>query len=229
LPDLSPYGMFMTADPVVKAVMLLLMLASLASWTVWIAKSLELRAAKRRARAAGEALKACRSLDEAVRRLGDDGPVPAMACAAAEERDLSLDGEGAATLDRMRSRLDSVETLTRRRIGRQIGLLATNGATAPFIGLFGTVWGIMNSFLGIAKTHTTSLAVVAPGIAEALLATAAGLIAAVPAVIMYNFFARATGDYRVTLADAAARVLRLASRDLDREGGVRSSLAKAAE
>ena len=100
---------------------------------------------------------------------------------------------------------------------RGTGVLATIGATAPFVGLFGTVWGIMDSFIGISKTNTTNLAVVAPGIAEALLATAMGLIAAIPAVVMYNAFARAITGYRAQLGDAAAEILRHLSRDLDRE------------
>ena len=99
---------------------------------------------------------------------------------------------------------------------RGTGILATVGATAPFVGLFGTVWGIMNSFIGISKQHTTNLAVVAPGIAEALLATALGLVAAIPAVVMYNMFARWISGYRALHADASAEILRLISRDLDR-------------
>jgi biopolymer transport protein ExbB len=97
-----------------------------------------------------------------------------------------------------------------------MGLLATIGATAPFVGLFGTVWGIMNSFIGISNAHTTNLAVVAPGIAEALLATALGLFAAIPAVVIYNVFSRATGGYRALLADGSALVMRLVSRDCER-------------
>ncbi len=99
---------------------------------------------------------------------------------------------------------------------RGTSVLATIGATAPFVGLFGTVWGIMNSFIGISKEHTTNLAVVAPGIAEALLATAFGLAAAIPAVVIYNMFARSISGYRALLGDASAAVLRLVSRDLDR-------------
>ena len=100
---------------------------------------------------------------------------------------------------------------------RGTSVLATIGATAPFVGLFGTVWGIMNSFIGISREHTTNLAVVAPGIAEALLATAFGLAAAIPAVVIYNMFARSISGYRALLGDAAAAVLRLTSRDLDRQ------------
>jgi biopolymer transport protein ExbB len=98
---------------------------------------------------------------------------------------------------------------------RGTSVLATIGATAPFVGLFGTVWGIMNSFIGISREHTTNLAVVAPGIAEALLATVFGLAAAIPAVVIYNMFARSIASYRALLADAPADVLRLVSRDLE--------------
>jgi biopolymer transport protein ExbB len=101
-------------------------------------------------------------------------------------------------------------------MARGTGILATIGATAPFIGLFGTVWGIMDSFVGISKAQTTNLAVVAPGIAEALLATAIGLVAAIPAVVIYNMFARASAGCRANIGDAAAAVQRLISRDLDR-------------
>jgi biopolymer transport protein ExbB len=106
-----------------------------------------------------------------------------------------------------------------------MGLLATIGATAPFVGLFGTVWGIMNSFIGISNAHTTNLAVVAPGIAEALLATALGLFAAIPAVVIYNAFSRSIGGYRALLADGSALVMRLLSRDCDR---ISAPMARAA-
>ena len=118
--------------------------------------------------------------------------------------------------ERIASRLERIEAARARRIMRGTGVLATIGATAPFVGLFGTVWGIMNSFIGISKSHTTNLAVVAPGIAEALLATAFGLAAAIPAVVIYNMFSRQIAGYRALLGDASAEVLRLVSRDLDR-------------
>jgi biopolymer transport protein ExbB len=121
------------------------------------------------------------------------------------------------------ARLERIEASYGRRILRGTGVLATIGATAPFVGLFGTVWGIMNSFIGISKSHTTNLAVVAPGIAEALLATAFGLAAAIPAVVIYNMFARSIAGYRATLGDSAAEVLRLVSRDLERAAAAPSS------
>jgi len=130
----------------------------------------------------------------------------------------SSDREGIK--ERIASRLERLEASCARRILRGTGVLATIGATAPFVGLFGTVWGIMNSFIGISKSHTTNLAVVAPGIAEALLATALGLAAAIPAVVIYNVFARSIAGYRARLGDAAAEVLRLVSRDLERAAAV---------
>jgi biopolymer transport protein ExbB len=127
-----------------------------------------------------------------------------------------LDSEGVK--DRAFLLLSRIEAQAGRTITRGIGILATIGATAVFVGLFGTVWGIMDSFIGISRTNTTTtnLAVVAPRIAEALLATAVGLVAAIPAVVMHNAFARAITSYRAKLSDAAAAVLRLLSRDLDR-------------
>ena len=118
--------------------------------------------------------------------------------------------------ERVASRLARLEVAAGRDMNKGTGLLATIGSTAPFVGLFGTVWGIMNSFIGISKAQTTNLAVVAPGIAEALLATAIGLFAAIPAVIIYNQFARSIARYRALVGDASAEVLRLVSRDLDR-------------
>jgi biopolymer transport protein ExbB len=131
--------------------------------------------------------------------------------------------------ERIASRLERIEAAFSRRISRGTGVLATIGATAPFVGLFGTVWGIMNSFIGISKSHTTNLAVVAPGIAEALLATALGLAAAIPAVVIYNMFSRQITTYRAALADASAEVLRLVSRDIDRGVPMRKPASTAAE
>jgi biopolymer transport protein ExbB len=125
-----------------------------------------------------------------------------------------LDKEGLR--ERVASRLQGIVASAGRTMNRGTGILATIGSTAPFIGLFGTVWGIMNSFIGISKAQTTNLAVVAPGIAEALLATAVGLIAAIPAVIIYNNFSRSIGAYKALLGEAAAEIMRHVSRDLDR-------------
>jgi biopolymer transport protein ExbB len=221
--DLSPWGMFLNADPVVKAVLIGLALASVVTWTVWLAKSIEIFFAKRRVRAARNKLAGIRSTLEDVERLAGQGEVGQFLEAAAAELKLSpgsTDKEGIK--ERIGSRLERLEASYARRILRGTGVLATIGATAPFVGLFGTVWGIMNSFIGISKSHTTNLAVVAPGIAEALLATAFGLAAAIPAVVIYNVFARSIAGYRAALGDAAAEVLRLVSRDLDRAHSIPS-------
>ena len=216
--DLSPWGMYLNADPVVKAVLIGLALASIVTWTVWLAKTIEIVLAKRRVRGALNKLIRVRSTAEGVERLADaQGEVMQFLEAAVTELKVSTgstDREGIK--ERIASRLERIEASHGRRILRGTGVLATIGATAPFVGLFGTVWGIMNSFIGISKSHTTNLAVVAPGIAEALLATAFGLAAAIPAVVIYNVFARSIAGYRAGLGDAAAEVLRLVSRDLER-------------
>jgi biopolymer transport protein ExbB len=215
--NLSPWGMFMGADVVVKAVMIGLAFASVVTWTVWLAKSIELMLVRRRAAEALRRLAAMPSLPEAQLDLGlDRSPVAVLLRAATDEIRLSGDLPASGVTQRIASRLERIEAAAGRRMARGTGLLATIGSTAPFVGLFGTVWGIMNSFIGISKAQTTSLAVVAPGIAEALLATAIGLVAAIPAVVIYNVFARAIGGYRALLGDGSAEVLRLAGRDLDR-------------
>jgi biopolymer transport protein ExbB len=216
--DLTPWGMFMAADIVVKAVMVGLAFASVLTWTIWFAKAIELTIARRRLRAAIEALNQARSWSEASAPLqGRSDGVAALIGAADTELRLSADAlSGQGVKERIASRLERIEAAAGRQMIRGTGILATVGATAPFVGLFGTVWGIMNSFIGISKAHTTNLAVVAPGIAEALLATALGLVAAIPAVVMYNMFSRWIAGYRALHADAAAEILRLISRDLDR-------------
>ena len=215
--DLSPWGMFLNADIVVKIVMVGLVFASLVTWTVWLAKNLELWKATRTGRAALAVLNEARSLAEANGRLGkSDETVARLLRTAIAEVQMSPHPDPEALKERISWLLNRVEASASRRIGRGMGLLATIGATAPFVGLFGTVWGIMNSFIGISNAHTTNLAVVAPGIAEALLATALGLFAAIPAVVIYNVFSRATGGYRALLADGSALVMRLVSRDCDR-------------
>ena len=215
--DLSPWGMFLNADIVVKAVMVGLVFASLVTWTVWLAKTLELRQAKRNAGDAVRLLNQSPTLADADKHLGgEEGGVANLLEAAASEIRLSADAHGEALKERIAWQLERIESALTRRISRGTGVLATIGATAPFIGLFGTVWGIMNSFIGISLAHTTNLAVVAPGIAEALLATALGLFAAIPAVVIYNVFSRSIRDYRAQLGDAVAAIMRLVSRDLER-------------
>ena len=223
--DLSPWGMFMGADIVVKGVMIGLAFASVLTWTILIVKLLEMLGATRAAQRSAALIATAPTLAEAVAASATrTDPASRMLRVAAEEVERSvpaLEAAGTAGLkDRVSSYLSSIVSTAGRKAGVGTGLLATIGSTAPFVGLFGTVWGIMNSFIGISESQTTNLAVVAPGIAEALLATALGLVAAIPAVVIYNFFARQITGYRLRLSDAAAGVERLVSRDLDfRAGG----------
>jgi len=212
--DLSPWGMFLNADIIVKAVMLGLLFASFVTWSVFVAKNWEIWRARRSARALLAQLTQTHSLAE-VSLQGSDEPVAALVRIAIQELQSSGSDPHDSVKERISWLLDRAEASAARRIGRGMGLLASIGATAPFVGLFGTVWGIMNSFIGISNAHTTNLAVVAPGIAEALLATALGLFAAIPAVVIYNMFARAIGGYRALLADGSALVMRLVSRDCE--------------
>ena len=226
--DLSAWGMFTSADIIVQSVMVGLFVASLLTWTVWLSKNLELMKARKRARAALAEVSQSRTLAEAAQRVADhDGPTATLIVAAQTELAESMEDPPESVKERAAWHLERIEAAAGRRIAKGTGILATIGATAPFVGLFGTVWGIMNSFIGIAKSQTTNLAVVAPGIAEALLATALGLVAAIPAVVIYNHFSRAISGYRHQMGDASAVVLRLLSRDLDRRTAPR--LTKAAE
>ena len=216
--ELSPVGMFMSADIVVKGVMIGLLLASIAVWTTWLAKTIELWGARRRLSAARDRLARERTLVDIDPRVIERSPVAARLVAAAE-RELALSSDVTSRgglLARVDSRLSDVSAAAARSMRRGAGLLASVGASAPFIGLFGTVWGIMNSFIGISKSQTTNLAVVAPGIAEALLATAIGLVAAIPAVLLFNQLNRSIAEYKALVGETAAEVERLVSRDLDR-------------
>ncbi|WP_315838561.1 tonB-system energizer ExbB [Bradyrhizobium prioriisuperbiae] len=213
--DLSPWGMFMQADMIVKAVMVGLAFATFVTCTVWLTKTVELMVARRTVREALAQLSQTRNLEQALAQVSD-GPVAEFLRAADTELKLSGGGtEKDGIKERVASRLDQLEAEASRRISIGTGVLATIGATGPFVGLFGTVWGIMNSFIGISKSQTTNLAVVAPGIAEALLATALGLVAAIPAVVVYNLFARQIATYKARLGAASAEIMRLVSRDLD--------------
>ena len=219
--DLSPWSMFMNADIIVKAVMVGLAFASLVTWTVWLAKGLDLIGAKSRAKGATRKLEQADNLVAATREIEDGwtrrGAVADLVQAAARETKRSSELSPEGVKERVSIALSRVEARAGRNMAKGTGLLATIGATAPFVGLFGTVWGVMNSFIGISQSHTTNLAVVAPGIAEALLATAIGLVAAIPAVIIYNVFARSIAGYRALLSDASGEVLQHLSRDLERQ------------
>ena len=223
--DLSPWGMYQNADVVVKAVMIGLAIASIITWTIWIAKGFELLGAKRRLRSEIVHLKKATTLKEASETATKKGTLAnTLVHDALEEMRLSANTrEKEGIKERVAFRLERLVAACGRNMSNGTGVLATIGSTAPFVGLFGTVWGIMNSFIGIAKTQTTNLAVVAPGIAEALLATALGLVAAIPAVVIYNVFARSIAGYKAQVSDASAEVLLLVSRDLDHLPSERSS------
>jgi biopolymer transport protein ExbB len=225
--ELSPWSMFMSADVVVKAVMIGLAFASLITWTIFIAKMIELSVVQQKVRSALKKISDARSLAEAQFALGaKEGVLPSLLAACMREARLSAGISSDAGI-KERAALSCAEIVRAeaRRVRLGMGLLATIGATSPFVGLFGTVWGIMNSFIGISKAQTTNLAVVAPGIAEALLATAIGLVAAIPAVIIYNHFARVTKGYLELVNRASGAAARLLSRDLDRThvGGGRAA------
>jgi biopolymer transport protein ExbB len=228
--ELSPWSMFQSADILVKAVMIGLAVASLLTWTVFIAKMIELSLVRRKLRAALRKISDARSLAEAQYALGaKDSVLSTLLAAAMREARLSA---GISSDDGIKERAASsfaeIARAEARRIRLGMGPLATIGATSPFVGLFGTVWGIMNSFIGISKSQTTNLAVVAPGIAEALLATAFGLAAAIPAVIIYNHFTRVTKSYLELVSRSSGAAARLLSRDLDRThvGGSHSRAAE---
>jgi biopolymer transport protein ExbB len=218
LRELSPWSMFLSADVLVKAVMIGLAFASLVTWTIFIAKMIELSIVRRKLRAALGRISDARSLAEAQFTLGaKDSVLSSLLAAAMREARLSAGiSSDSGIKERAASSFAEIVRAEARRIRLGMGLLATIGATSPFVGLFGTVWGIMNSFIGISKSQTTNLAVVAPGIAEALLATAFGLVAAIPAVIIYNHFTRVTKGYLELVGRSSGAAGRLLSRDLDR-------------
>jgi biopolymer transport protein ExbB len=213
--------MFMQADIIVKAVMIGLAFASLVTWTIWLARGLDLAASRRRAQSCLRKLERADTLAAARAEISEGwtgkGPVSDLMEAAENECRRSNDLSSEGIKERLAIALSRIEAKSGRDIARGTGLLATIGATAPFVGLFGTVWGIMNSFIGISHSKTTNLAVVAPGIAEALLATALGLVAAIQAVIINNDFARALSSYRALLSDASGEIIQHISRDLERQ------------
>ncbi|WP_331716761.1 tonB-system energizer ExbB [Stenotrophomonas sp. MMGLT7] len=220
--DLTVGAMFQRADWVVKGVMAILVLASVTTLSIWIYKTWEILAQRRSIAAALEALAAAPALGTAARL--PDPAAAAMVGVALQELERYPSAAWYPLADGIKERaaalIQRVEAGQQRRLSRGVSVLGSIGAAAPFIGLFGTVWGIMNSFIGIAQAQTTNLAVVAPGIAEALLATAFGLVAAIPAVLVYNLVTRAIAGYRVRMNDAAAQVMCLLSRELESEAVV---------
>ena len=209
---LTPLSMFAHADALVQAVMLGLLAASVLAWAIWAGKLAQLTLAKRRLGRAYHTLAAHGRLGAALPR----GLLARMQAAALAEIAASEGLPEAGVKERVALELTRIEAGAARAMQAGVTAVGSIGSTAPFVGLFGTVWGIMNAFIGISESGSSSLAVVAPGIAEALMATALGLIAAIPAVLLYNHLTRAVGGYRACIADAAALVERTLSRDLDR-------------
>jgi biopolymer transport protein ExbB len=217
LHELSPWSMFLAADIIVKAVMIGLAFASLVTWTIFIAKMIELSLVQRRLRAALAKIADSRSLAEAQFALGSkDTILSAFLATAMREGRLSAGiSSDAGVKERAASSFAEIVRAEARRIRFGMGVLATIGATSPFVGLFGTVWGIMDSFQSIAAAKNTSLAVVAPGIAESLFATALGLVAAIPAVVAYNKLSSDFGRYAGRLEAFASEFSAILSRQLD--------------
>jgi biopolymer transport protein TolQ len=222
--DLSILGLFLQADIVVKAVMVILLLASFWSWAVIFDKVMRLRRLKRETAQFEESFWSGGSLDDLYDRVGQRPVEPMSAIFAAAMREWrrsaakGLIGSGqlrASLQDRIERVMDVTVGREMERLERFMAYLATVGSVAPFIGLFGTVWGIMNSFQAIAAQKNTSLAVVAPGIAEALFATALGLVAAIPAVVAYNKLSTDFGRYAGRLEAFASEFSAILSRQLD--------------
>jgi biopolymer transport protein TolQ len=221
--SISVIHMFMGADWIVKTVMLLLLFASIWSWTIIINKWLALGTLRRRATKFEKVFWSGQSLDELYQQFSGraDHPMAAVFVSALREWRRAFEGgtPREALAQGIKDRIDKAMSVTIMReadgLERSLGFLATVGSTAPFIGLFGTVWGIMNSFSAIAARHDTTLAVVAPGIAEALFATAMGLLAAIPAVIFYNRFVNEIGRYNTRLDAFADEFSAILSRQLD--------------
>jgi biopolymer transport protein TolQ len=220
---ISIYSLWLRADPVVKAVMALLALASLWSWAIIFNKWVALGTLRRRAEKFERSFWSGTSLDDLYQQYAPRINHPMVAVFASAIREWRRAFEGGppreSLLASIKDRIDKAMSVTIQResqgIENQLGFLATVGATAPFVGLFGTVWGIMNSFSAIAARHDTTLAVVAPGIAEALFATAMGLLAAIPAVIFYNKFVNDIGRYTGRLESFADEFAAILSRQLD--------------
>jgi biopolymer transport protein ExbB len=224
---LTPVTMFMEAEPVVKVVMIGLMLASIFSWVLLITKLIEFGGLNRKSDRFVEAFRGAKSIND-MGRVGiseefEGNPLADMAAAAASEVELSrqaglnIYGEHRdSTIMRAQTAVGAVQATLAKRLSGGMQFLASVGSSGPFIGLFGTVYGIMNSFIGIANTNTTNLAVVAPGIAEALLATGIGLFAAIPAVIFYNYFQTRVSSFGARTDGFTAELMNAISRLLDK-------------
>ena len=219
--ELSPWTMFANADWVVKAIMIGLAISALAAWIILIAKKIELKRMQHSLKTGLLQIQDASTLARACRMQIDNRICLTLMDAAVDEiNHLPQRSKDEGVKERISLRLNRIEAAAIREASRSIGILASIGSTAPFVGLLGTVWGIMNSFIGISKTQTTNLVVVAPGIAEALLATAIGLVAAIPAVLFYNHLTRAVSAYRSDVHDAVAVVSVLSGREM---GGVQNA------
>ena len=224
---ITPVTMFLDATPVVKTVMIGLLLASIFTWTTLIIKIFEFNALNRSSNKYLEAFRGARSIAD-INRIStseefEGNPMADMAAAASGEVELSRQAGLAvsgdhrdSTLSRASQAVNAVQAGLGKRLSGGMQLLASVGSSGPFIGLFGTVYGIMNSFIGIANTNTTNLAVVAPGIAEALLATGIGLFAAIPSVIFYNYFQTRISAYGTRTEGFVAELMNAISRQLDK-------------
>ena len=222
--DFGMLALFERADLIVKSVIILLLLASLWCWAIIFEKWIGVRRLNKRSNAFEKTFWSGQSLDDLYDRISAEprDPMSAVFVAAMREwrRSPSKSGIGGATAS-LAERIDRVMHITVQRemdrVERYMTFLATTGSTAPFIGLFGTVWGIMNSFQSIALSKNTSLAVVAPGIAEALFATALGLLAAIPAVVAYNKLSRDLDRYAGRLDNFAGEFGAILSREMEGE------------
>ncbi|MFL6738952.1 MAG: protein TolQ [Sphingomicrobium sp.] len=218
---MSPLNLFLQADAVVKAVMLGLLLASIWTWAIIFTHSIRLRRINRGTDRFESDFWATNDIDAFHSKRGSDGlPIAAVMSAAMDEwrrstRTAQVDRAG--TRERLASRMNAAVAAELDRLTDRLNILATVGAVAPFVGLFGTVWGIMRSFTAIAGANNTSLAVVAPGIAEALFATAIGLFAAIPAVIAYNRLTHGLDRLEAKLSRFADRFHATLSRELEVE------------
>jgi len=219
--------MFMDADIVVKIIMIGLALASVFTWTILATKMIEFGGLNKSSDSFIESFRGAKSVQDmnriALSEEFDGNPLADMAAAATQEVELSrqaglkVAGEHReTTLSRAHAAVSAVQASLARRLSGGMQFLASIGSNGPFIGLFGTVWGIMNSFIGIANTNTTNLAVVAPGIAEALLATGLGLFAAIPSVIFYNYFQTRISAYGARSEGFVAELMNAISRQLDK-------------
>ena len=225
--DMSPVTMFQGATVVVKVVMIGLLLASIGNFAILLDKSFSFSSLNRRASDFLAVFRSASSLDEVYQKVANEknNPLVNIFVAGMNELRVSLE-PGAVPTDAVREHIEErvatamelIETRESEKLGSGMGFLATAGSISPFVGLFGTVWGIMNSFIGIANTQTTNLAVVAPGIAEALMATAIGLFAAIPAVIFYNVFARRIAAFNGRMNHFVGEFSTVLSRHLDRKG-----------